>query len=260
MGEAEMTEQMEGPNLKHAISLAKKGEKEPARQILVQIVEVEPDNELAWLWLADCAMSNEERRMCLMRALRINPNNVYVRNALEKQFTPERTTEPKLEPLKQSVLVEETAVIKAEPSARPAQVTTVRIEQAGHGCLAQVLWFLFIGWWAGQIWIGLAWILILTILGIPISVMMLNKLPSVIALRGKPDDVVLTIAQGVTVVSTQSRPQRNLLLRIVYFFLIGWWASAFWMEIAYIFCLIIIGMPIGFWMFDRTPAVVSLRR
>ena len=138
--------------------------------------------------------------------------------------------------------------------------TTVRVEQKGHGCLVQLLWFLFIGWWAGQLWIAASWLLMLTVIGIPIAVIMLNKLPSVIALRGKPDDLVLTIEDGVTVVSTQSRPQHSLLVRLIYFLLIGWWFSALWMEVAYFFCFIIIGMPIGFWMFDQTPALVSLRR
>jgi uncharacterized membrane protein YccF (DUF307 family) len=49
-------------------------------------------------------------------------------------------------------------------------------------------------------------------------------------------------------------------LRAIYFVLIGWWLSAVWMEMAYAICLTIIGLPIGLWMFDKVPALVSLRR
>ena len=38
------------------------------------------------------------------------------------------------------------------------------------------------------------------------------------------------------------------------------WLSAFWMEVAYFFCLTLLGLPIGLWMFDKTPAVLTLGR
>ena len=139
-------------------------------------------------------------------------------------------------------------------------MTTVRIGQQGHGCLTQVLWFFFIGWWASQIWILLAYLFMLTVIGIPIAVAMFNKVPMVIALRGQSDDLLIIIADGATIITTSGKPQRNILVRTLWFFLLGWWVSAFWLETAYLFCLTIIGLPIGIWMFDRVPAVVSLRR
>ena len=139
-------------------------------------------------------------------------------------------------------------------------MSTVIVSSKGPGCLAQVLWFIFIGWWVGQLWIAIAWLLMISIIGIPFSVMMLNKLPQVIALRGQSAELTVSIVNGVTIVSTRSDvPQRNLILRAAYFVVIGWWFSAFWMEFAYLACLTFIGLPLGFWMFDRVPAVVSLR-
>ncbi len=134
--------------------------------------------------------------------------------------------------------------------------TTVTV-QRNPGCLIQILWFAFVGWWAGQIWIGVAWLLMLSVIGIPFGVMMLNMVPQVIALRGQRDLTVQTIG-GRPVISPV--PQYNLLLRAIYFVLIGWWFSAFWMQTAYLFCLSIIGLPVGFWMFDLVPIIVSLRR
>jgi uncharacterized membrane protein YccF (DUF307 family) len=61
--------------------------------------------------------------------------------------------------------------------------TVVVVNQKNPGCFAQVVWFLFIGWWAGQLWILLAWLLIISIIGIPLGIMMFNKLPQVVALR-----------------------------------------------------------------------------
>lgn len=133
--------------------------------------------------------------------------------------------------------------------------------QKNPGCLVQILWFVFIGWWAGQLWIILAWLLMLTILGIPLSIAMLNKLPKVIAFRGETHSFIVT-REGEEMVITTDAPvsQHNIILRALYFILIGWWFSAIWMEVAYLICLTIIGLPIGFWMFDRVPALVSLHR
>jgi uncharacterized membrane protein YccF (DUF307 family) len=132
--------------------------------------------------------------------------------------------------------------------------------QRNPGCLIQVLWFVFIGWWFGQLWIAVAWILMLTIVGIPLGVAMMNKVPWVIALRGESEALRVATAGGVTMVSRTQVPQYNLVLRALWFLLVGWWLSAAWMEVAYFFCLTIIGLPLGFWMFDRVPALVSLRR
>jgi len=139
--------------------------------------------------------------------------------------------------------------------------TVVVSSQKNPGCLVQLLWFLFVGWWAGQVWIALAWLLMLTVVGIPLGVMMMNKVPQVIALRGQASGTTVTTVGNVTVVTAgTSVPQHNILLRAIYFLLIGLWLSAIWMELAYFACLTIIGLPIGFWMFDKVPALVSLRR
>lgn len=128
------------------------------------------------------------------------------------------------------------------------------------GCLIQVLWFAFIGWWFGQLWIAVAWFLMLTIVGIPLGVKMMNKVPWVIALRGESEELRFTTSEGGTTVSRASVPQHNIVLRALWFVFVGWWLSAAWMELAYVVCLTIIGLPLGFWMFDKVPALVSLRR
>jgi uncharacterized membrane protein YccF (DUF307 family) len=45
------------------------------------------------------------------------------------------------------------------------------------------LYFILIGWWFGAIWSLLAWLLCITVIGIPVGVMMYNRLPAVMTLR-----------------------------------------------------------------------------
>lgn len=128
------------------------------------------------------------------------------------------------------------------------------------GCLIQILWFAFIGWWLTEIWITAAWLFMVTIIGIPFGVLMINKVPFILALRGESEDLLVTYDGHQTRVSPAHRSQHNIILRAIYFIFIGWWLSAIWMQIAYFVCMTIIGLPIGFWMFDKTPALLSLHR
>ena len=122
------------------------------------------------------------------------------------------------------------------------------------GCLIQIVYFLLIGWWLGGAWVIVAWVLMVTILGLPIGAAMLNDVPQVMALRGRR--VIEVQASG----AVRDAPQISMLLRIPYFLLVGWWASALWLSAAYALCMSVIGIPIGFLMFDLTPAIVSLKR
>jgi uncharacterized membrane protein YccF (DUF307 family) len=122
------------------------------------------------------------------------------------------------------------------------------------GCLIQILYFLLIGWWLGGAWVIVAWVLMVTILGLPIGAAMLNDVPQVMALRGRR--VVEVQASG----AVREAPQISMLIRIPYFLLVGWWASALWLSVAYALCMSVIGIPIGFLMFDLSPAIVSLKR
>jgi uncharacterized membrane protein YccF (DUF307 family) len=135
--------------------------------------------------------------------------------------------------------------------------TATIVAKKNPGCLIQLVWFALIGWWLGQAWVAVAWFFAATIIGMPLAVMMLNRVPEVMALRGETELLVRSW-NGHTVVTEV--PQYNILLRALYFILVGWWASALWLELAYALCMTIIGLPLGFWMFDRTPAIVSLRQ
>jgi len=129
------------------------------------------------------------------------------------------------------------------------------------GCLVQILWFAFIGWWLGQAWMAAAWICMVTLIGIPAGVWMLNRLPRVMALR-EPSTVERLTQRPDGTVKEEVIPRRqvHILVRAIYFILIGWWLTAIWLEAAYAISLTVVGLPLGFWMFDRVPALLTLKR
>lgn len=51
----------------------------------------------------------------------------------------------------------------------------------------------------------------------------------------------------------------NLILRIVYFYLIGLWLGAVWLKIAWLLCCSILGLPIGIWMVHKAPLLMTLK-
>ena len=55
-------------------------------------------------------------------------------------------------------------------------------------------------------------------------------------------------------------PQPPFLLRALYFILIGFWFSLIWALLGWLFCVSIIGLPLGVWMLNRLPAVTTLMR
>ena len=74
--------------LQKAIATIKAGNKIAGKQLLTDILETDPDNEQAWLWMTKVVDSNSERVNCLQQALRINPNNEtaqYVLASLQEQ-------------------------------------------------------------------------------------------------------------------------------------------------------------------------------
>jgi uncharacterized membrane protein YccF (DUF307 family) len=140
--------------------------------------------------------------------------------------------------------------------------TSFYVGSRNPGCLLQVLWFFLVGIWLAPIWVTIAWVLMLTIVGIPFGVAMLNRLPLILALRDPSEMQVRArqIGKGVYVYEQAGVEQYPILVRAIYFVLFGWWLSALWMLLAYLICCTIIGLPLGVWMFDLVPALISLKR
>ena len=127
----------------------------------------------------------------------------------------------------------------------------------GAGLLIRALYFILFGWWFSAIWAVIAWVLCITIIGLPLGLFMLNRMPQVATLKPARTGVLVTPTGEVVHLNV---PQPPFLLRAIYFVLIGWWFSAIWLAVAWALHVSIIGMLVGFWMFNRVPAVVTLAR
>jgi hypothetical protein len=70
--------------LSAGIQAARSGDRAQGRQLLQQVIDADPNNELAWMWMASCVTTLRERRDCLEQALLINPDNPRTQEALAK--------------------------------------------------------------------------------------------------------------------------------------------------------------------------------
>jgi hypothetical protein len=144
----------------------------------------------------------------------------------------------------------------------PAPVIVIAQQNVGPGFLVRALYFCMIGVWLGFLWTGLAWFLLVSIIGLPLGLMMLNRIPQVMTLRSVRTQTNVTVLGGVVLVQQGQVTQHAFLLRALYFLVIGWWLSGLWLGMAWSFVGMTfgLGLPLAFWMFDRTPAIVTLAR
>jgi uncharacterized membrane protein YccF (DUF307 family) len=134
------------------------------------------------------------------------------------------------------------------------------VRDSGLPLLGRILYFAFFGWWATGIWINVAWFLNATIIGLPLGIWMLNRVPQVLTLRPGRQVVVAHERGDAVEIRTEGLPQRPWPIRLLYFALVGWWLSFLWSNAAWIISMTIIGLPVGIWMFNRLPALTTLMR
>src|SRR3954447_6948557 len=98
------------------------------------------------------------------------------------------------------------------------------VSPRGPGCLVQLLWFIFVGWWAIHIWAAVAWVLLVSIIGIPVGLWMLHRVPLVVALRD-PRELryrITPMGKGQLIYEETRAEQHPFLIRAIYFVLVGW--------------------------------------
>lgn len=140
-------------------------------------------------------------------------------------------------------------------------MSTLVQQKSGPSLLIRAAWWLLIGWWMSGIVISLAWLALITLIGIPLGVYLINHLPTVLTLRPRTRQWELgQDAEGRTIVNERGRRQVAWPLRAVWFVLVGWWASGLWMAVAWMISLTVVGLPVALVMFNRTPFVASLFR
>ena len=122
--------------------------------------------------------------------------------------------------------------------------------------LLRAIWFFVFGWELTGIWILVAWALNASILGLPLGLWMIDRVPQVLTLKARPGVVVTDLKNG----RSQFMPARNtpFLIRAIYFVFFGWWFSLLWATLAWLLCATIIGLPLGIMMLNGLPAVTTL--
>jgi uncharacterized membrane protein YccF (DUF307 family) len=119
----------------------------------------------------------------------------------------------------------------------------------------RALWFLFVGLWIGGIWMVVAWVAMLTIIGLPLGLWMINKMPEVMTLRPTQQKLMLQM-QGMQI--QVQKAEQPFVVRAIYFAFVGWWVSFIWINLAWAMAATVIGLPLSFMMFERTTAVATL--
>jgi uncharacterized membrane protein YccF (DUF307 family) len=122
---------------------------------------------------------------------------------------------------------------------------------AQRSLLVRALWFVAVGWWLTPLVVNVAWALNATVVLLPLGIKLVNLVPTTLTLR-EPRSVIDPDSPG--------SGQRSLLVRAVYFIFVGWWLSLLWANVAVVFALTILGLPVALWMFNRLPFVTSLYR
>jgi uncharacterized membrane protein YccF (DUF307 family) len=117
--------------------------------------------------------------------------------------------------------------------------------------LVRAVWFLAVGWWVTPVVVNVAWALNATILLFPLGIKLINLVPTVLTLR-EP--------RSITDPDAPAADQYSLVVRGVYFLLVGWWLSLLWANVAAVAAVTIVGLPVAIWLFNRLPFVTSLYR
>jgi hypothetical protein len=69
--------------LREAIAAVKAGDKARGRALLARVLQVDPRNEQAWMWMSEVVETDERRAYCLRRVLAINPENESAKKGLQ---------------------------------------------------------------------------------------------------------------------------------------------------------------------------------
>ncbi|NHN59227.1 MULTISPECIES: YccF domain-containing protein [Halorussus] len=118
--------------------------------------------------------------------------------------------------------------------------------------VVRAAWYVFVGWWATGLWLSVAWLLNLSVVGLPLGIKMINKVPKVLTLKAEANSGLVDRRAG--------SDQPSLVVRAAYFVFVGWWASGVWMGAAYLVSLTVVGLPLAIVMYNKLPYVTSLYR
>ncbi len=149
----------------------------------------------------------------------------------------------------------------AGPPAGWRPPTPVVETKQGPGLLVRAVWFVFVGWWLTGITSTVAWFAMVTIIGLPLGIWLINRIPTFLTLRPRSGEVYAWTDQyGSTRYAAAPIQQPPWWIRGLWFIVVGWWASALVMSIGFLLVVLIITLPLGLMIYNRVPLVASLYR
>jgi len=148
----------------------------------------------------------------------------------------------------------------SDPIAADPVAYAFGTEKHGAPFLLRVLWFLLVGWWLGAIFIGLGYVFTGLLITLPLGFWFLNRIGRAMTLMPMTTEVIVASSASGSDVLVQRRAQVFWPLRIVYMLLAGLWLGGIWLTVAYALCISIVFMPVGLWMINRAPLLITLER
>lgn len=131
----------------------------------------------------------------------------------------------------------------------------------GPNFLIRAIWYLLIGWWASGIASAVGWLIGLTVIGLPLTFWIFNRVPTVLTLRPRRTRTTTTFGSDGTIsVVRSTHPSPAFWKRALYFIFIGWWFSGIWIVVAWVMSILIVTLPLAIMMYNRLPAVTTLHR
>jgi uncharacterized membrane protein YccF (DUF307 family) len=124
--------------------------------------------------------------------------------------------------------------------------------------LIRALWFFIVGWELTGVWILIAWALNATVIGLPLGLWMIDRVPQVLTLKARSGMWLVNKKNGFSQFLPKQQP--SVVVRAIYFVLFGWWFSLLWAGLAWAICATIIGLPLGVMMLHALPTVTTLHQ
>ena len=126
--------------------------------------------------------------------------------------------------------------------------------------LIRIIWFYFIGLPIGALWLHIAWFFGITLIGLPICLWMINLAPAIMTLKQEGAFKEFNVNGQTAYFIEKTSQETSFIMRAFYFILVGWWLSLLWTEFALLASATFIFIPIGFWMINRLPFIMTLKQ
>jgi hypothetical protein len=91
-------------DLRQVAELVRLHRLQEARQLLIEVLERDPGNDTAWVWMASIQTDHRTRQECYREALKHNPNNPAALEALQKMDASVDGRQRPASPQKRSIL------------------------------------------------------------------------------------------------------------------------------------------------------------